>query len=142
MTVSATAALPASVLAGVSIETACGAASALVGVVIVNITPFDVPEELVTETVAVAEEAVSMGRIAAVSSVELTTVVARSEPFQLTSESLVKVVPLAAFTVRVRPLGLLHMGTDAGEMDPITGVAPGAALTVKGTKLEISVVVV
>jgi hypothetical protein len=67
LTVNATAVLPASALAGVSSETACGAARALVGVVIVNVTPFDVPEALVTETVAGAEEAVSMGRIAAVS---------------------------------------------------------------------------
>jgi hypothetical protein len=54
----------------------------------------------------------------------------------------VNVVPLAAFTVRVKPLGLLQKGADDGEMDPITGVGPGAALTVKGTMLDISVVTV
>jgi hypothetical protein len=69
-------------------------------------------------------------------------VVARGEPFQFTTESLVKVVPLAAFTASVKLLGLLQNGADEGEMDPICGTGPGVELIVKRTMLETSVVVV
>jgi hypothetical protein len=83
----------------------------LAGVVIVNGMVFDGPDGAETETPAVPENAASEGRIAAVSLVELTNVVARAEPFaepfaalaQFTTESLVKFVP---FTVKVKPLGL------------------------------------
>jgi hypothetical protein len=46
--------------------------------------------------------------IAAVSWVALRNVVGRGEPFQFTTESLVKVVPFEAVTVRVKPAGLQY----------------------------------
>lgn len=69
--------------------------------------------------------------------------VARAEPFQLTTESLVKFVPV---TVSVNPLGLQY-GVDAcdvvdAESDVIAGGVPGLGVTVKITMLETSVVVV
>lgn len=81
------------------------------GVVIVNAAVFDGPDGAETDTPAVPGNAASEGRIAAVSLVELTKVVARAEPFvelfaplvQFTTESLVKFVP---FTVKVKPVGL------------------------------------
>lgn len=77
-----------------------------------------------TETVTGPETAVSMGRIVAVNCVAL-KVVARGDPFQFTTESLVKVVPLVAFTVSGKPLVLLQNGMEDGEMDPIDGFAAG-----------------
>lgn len=68
--------------------------------------------------------------------------VARGDPFQFTIESLVKVVPVAAFTVRVRLLALPQNGAEAGERDAIAGGVPGAAPIVKRTMLDISVVFV
>lgn len=94
-----------------------------------------------TETVTGPETAVSMGRIVAVNCVAL-KVVARGDPFQFTTESLVKVVPLVAFTVSGKPLVLLQNGMEDGEMDPIDGFAAGWAVTVKKTRFETSVVVV
>ena len=73
---------------------------------------------------------------------ELITVVARGDPFQFTIESLVKVVPVAAFTVRVKPFMLLQNGIETGERDAIAGGVPGAAPIEKRTMFEISVVVV
>lgn len=69
--------------------------------------------------------------------------VARGEPFQLTTESLVKFVPV---TVSVNPLGLQY-GAEAcdvvdAESDVIAGGVPGFGVTVKMTMLETSVVVV
>jgi hypothetical protein len=46
--------------------------------------------------------------IAAVSCVPLTNVVGRGEPFQFTTESLVKIVPVAAVTVRIKPVVLQY----------------------------------
>ena len=56
--------------------------------------------------------AVSVGVIAAVSCVALTKVVARGEPFQFTTASLVKFVP---FTVSVKPW-VLQAGVEAVEV--------------------------
>ena len=70
------------------------------------------------------------------------TVVARGDPFQFTTESLVNVVPVAAFTVSVKPLRLLQNGIETGERDAIAGGVPGAAPIVKRTMFDISVVVV
>ena len=69
--------------------------------------------------------------------------VARGEPFQLTTESLVKFVPV---TVSVNPVGLQY-GVEAcnvvdAESDVIAGGVPGFGVTVKMTMLETSVVVV
>jgi hypothetical protein len=68
--------------------------------------------------------------------------VARRDPFQFTIESLVNVVPLVAFAVRVKPFALPQKGAEAGESDAIDGGFPGAAPMVKRTMLDISVVVV
>jgi hypothetical protein len=61
-----------------------------------------------TKTVAVPREAVSAYVMAALSCVPLRNVVGRGEPFQFTTESLVNVVPVAAFTVRIKPVGLQY----------------------------------
>jgi hypothetical protein len=59
--------------------------------------------ELDTVIDADPAEAISENGMAAVSCVELTNVVPRAEPFQLTTEPFTKFVP---FTVRVNPDGL------------------------------------
>jgi hypothetical protein len=59
--------------------------------------------ELDTVIDADPAEAISENEMAAVSCVELTNVVPRAEPFQLTTEPFTKFVP---FTVRVNPDGL------------------------------------
>ena len=120
-----------------------GAASGVLGVVMVNGRFFEVPIELDTETAAVPENAVSAGKIAAVSWVELTNVVARGEPFQLTTASVVKFVP---FTASVRPAPLQY-GVEAcdvveAESEVTAGPGPGVLVIVKRTIFEISVVVV
>jgi hypothetical protein len=74
--------------------------------------------------------------------VELIRLVARGDPFQFTIESLVKVVPVVAFTVRVRLLALPQNGAEAGERDAIAGGVPGVAPIVKRTMLDTSVVFV
>ena len=79
-----------------------------VGAVMVKGRELELATELETKTVAVPRAAVSAYVIAAVSCVPLTNVVGRGEPFQFTTESLVKIVPVAAFTVRVRPVGLQY----------------------------------
>jgi hypothetical protein len=114
----------------------------IVGVEMVNGSEFDAPAELETETAAATFEAVSEGKIAALSCVELITVVARCDPFQFTTESLVKVVPVAAFTVRVKPLRLPQNGAETGERDAIAGGVPSAAPIEKRTMFDTSVVVV
>jgi hypothetical protein len=134
--------LPASALDGNKDVIACGAARFAAGDVMVNESSLDVPEEFDTETAAVAGEAVSVGRIVAVRCVESTTVVTRGDPFQLTIESLVNVVPLAAVTVSVKLPVLPQKGAEEGEMDPIDGTAADAELIVKRTILDTSVVVV
>jgi hypothetical protein len=62
---SATAALPASAEDGASAEIAPGGARFAAGEVMVKESLLDVPEELETETTAVVDDAVSMGKIAA-----------------------------------------------------------------------------
>jgi hypothetical protein len=74
--------------------------------------------------------------------VELIAVIARGDPFQFTTESLVKVVPVAAFTIRGKVLGLPQNGAEAGERDAIACGVPAAACFVKRTMLDTSVVVV
>ena len=76
-----------------------------VGAAIVNGNELEVVTELDTVTLAVPSAAVSASVMAAVSCEALTNVVTRGEPFQFTTLSLVKAVPLAAFTVSVNPAG-------------------------------------
>lgn len=68
--------------------------------------------------------------------------VARADPFQFTTASLVKVVPLVAFTVSVKPLALLQKAIETGDIEAMAGTGGGVALIVKRTMLETSVVVV
>jgi hypothetical protein len=142
VTAKVSAALPASAVAGASKVMGCGASRFAEGDVTVKGSAFDVPAELDTETIAAAFEAVSTGKIAAVSWVELIRLVARGDPFQFTTESLVNVVPGVTFTVRVKPLGLPQNGAEAGERDAIAGGVPATAPIVKRTMLDTSVVFV
>lgn len=84
----------------------------------------EVDLRLETVTLTDSGKAVSAYVIAACSSVALTNVVGRGEPFQFTTVSLVKVVPVAGVTSRVKPAGLQY-GVDAtaGEL-PSTEIAP------------------
>ena len=97
---------PAAALEGAS--EAIDGAGKDVGAVMVKGRELELATELETKTVAVPRAAVSANVIAAVSCVPLTNVVGRGEPFQFTTESLVKIVPVAAFTVSVRPVGLQY----------------------------------
>jgi hypothetical protein len=95
-----------------------------------KLTELEVDTEFVTVTFTDPGKAVSAYVIAACSSVALTNVVGRGEPFQFTTVSLVKVVPLVVgvglteVTSRVKPAGLQY-GVDAtaGEL-PSTETAP------------------
>jgi hypothetical protein len=120
-----------------------GGGRLVVGVVKVKVTVFDVPVGFETETPALGGNAVSVARIAAVSWFVLTNVVARAEPFQLTTDPLTKFVP---FTVNAKPVGLQY-GADDIEVDGATrevivGAGSGTGLTVKNTTFDTSVVVV
>lgn len=97
---------PAAALEGAS-ETIDGAGND-VGAVMVKGRELELAEELDTKTVAVPRAAVSAYVMAALSCVPLTNVVGRGEPFQFTTESLVKIVPVAAVTVRVKPVVLQY----------------------------------
>ena len=113
------------------------------GVVVVNVTVFDVPDAFDTETRAIPGKAVSVAKIEAVSRAELPKVVARGNPFQFTTEPFAKFEP---FTVNVNPLGWQY-GVDESEVegaetDVITGAGPAAAPILKLTMFETSVVVV
>ena len=110
-------------------------------------TLFEIPGEepkaaLNTETWAVPENAVSVAGIAAVSWVELTTVVGRAEPFQYTVE-LFTAMPFtvelftkfAPFTVSVSPVALQY-GVAAcevvdAEIEEMVGGGPGGGAIVK-----------
>jgi hypothetical protein len=63
--------------------------------------------------------------------VESLTVVARADPFQFTTESLVNVVPAAAVTVRLKPLRLPQNGAEDGEREAIACGVPGVEPMVK-----------
>ncbi len=64
--------------------------------------------------------------------------VARGDPFQFTIESLVKPVPVIISCEKLAP----QNGAEFGESDVSIGGVPGAALTVKRTTFETSLVVV
>jgi hypothetical protein len=94
------------------------------GAVIVKLRELELAAPLDTKTVTIPREAVSAYVIAASSCVALTKAVGRGEPFQFTTESLVKVVPDAAVTVRVKPVGLQYgvedvcvMGAESDAID-------------------------
>jgi hypothetical protein len=115
----------------------------------VKVRELELVAPLETKIVAVPREAVSAYVIAALSCVALTNVVGRGEPFQFTTESLVKLVPLAAVTVSVKPVGLQYGvedicvvdaesdAMDRGEIENESAVVvppPGAGVnTVTGT---------
>ena len=67
VTAKVSAGLPASAVAGASETMGCGPSRFAAGDVMVKESVFDVPAELDTETFAAVFEAVSTGRIAAVS---------------------------------------------------------------------------
>jgi len=102
VTVNVNAALPAPAAVCES-EVSVGAASGIPGVESVTGEDGDVPIEFVTVTFAVPGNAAAVAGIADVSRVALTKVVGSAEPFQFTTESLVKFVP---FTVSVKPCAL------------------------------------
>ena len=106
LTLSEKAAPPAATLLGTK-EVTAGIGND-VGTVIVKVSELEVVTELDTVTLAVPREAVSARVMAAVSCVPLTNVVTRGEPFQFTTLSLVKIVPVAAVTVSVNPTGLQY----------------------------------
>jgi len=139
---SANGGLPAGAELGVT-AVSVGVTSAVVGVTIVKGCEFEVPIELDTVTPAEPGKAVSDGVIAAVSCVALTNVVARPDPFQFTTASLVKFVPV---TASVRPVALQY-GAEAAdvvdaESDVTAGGLPAGAPIWKSTTFETSVVVV
>ena len=142
VTVSVSAELPAAAEVCES-DVIVGATSGVAGVERVNGRDDEDPIEFVTVTAIVPAEAGSEAGIAAVSCVALTKVVACRAPFQLTTASFVKFVP---FTVSVKPCALQN-GVDAAEvvdaeMEVIAGDGPAAALIVKRTTFDISVVAV
>jgi len=110
VTVRGNAAVPAVAWAGES-EVTVGTGSEM-GAVVEKLKKLEFAAEgkFDTEIAAGTSEAVSVGRIAAVSCVALTNVVGRGVPFQLTTEPLTKFVP---FTVRVKPAGLQYEVEDA-----------------------------
>jgi hypothetical protein len=100
VTLSGNAAVPAVAPAGeMEAITAAGSVEAE----IVKEAGAELTAELDTVIDADPAEAISENGMAAVSCVELTNVVPRAEPFQLTTEPFTKFVP---FTVRVNPDGL------------------------------------
>jgi hypothetical protein len=115
VTLSAMAAVPAVALAGKK-EAIVGTGRAA-GAVREKLKGFERTEPLLTVTGCVPWNAASAEVSSAVSCVALTNVVARGEPFQLTTEPFTKFVP---FTVSVRPDRL----QDAVE-DPETDVMAG-----------------
>jgi hypothetical protein len=137
--------LPVGDVAGVT-EMLLGNASGEVGVVNVNGLEGDVPTEFVTVTETAPGNAASVAGMEAVSWVALTKVVACPVPFQFTTASLVKFVPV---TARVKPEALQEGQNDMGgtegadaNSEVIAGGVPSAGPIVKWTTLDISVVVV
>ena len=78
-----------------------GGARFAAGVVMVKSAVFDGPVAFDTVTFAVPGNAESCGKIEAVSWPELTNAVARREPFQFTTDELLKFAPV---TVSVKPV--------------------------------------
>src|SRR6266699_3637849 len=111
----------------------------------VKVTGLDATVGLDTVTGAGPGKAVSVAKIAAVSCVALTKLVARGVPFQLTTEAATKFVP---FTTSVNPdapqYGMEAIGAEDGEIEVevIVGAGGGAAPIVKFTRFDTSVVVV
>lgn len=121
------AAAPAVALAGESDE-AIGAGSNDPGAVTEKLTELEMTEPLDTVMAGVPCRTVSEIEIKAVSCVELTKVVGRGEPFQLTIEPFTKFVP---FTVSVKPVWL-HDGVVLDEVveDESDVMAGGAIVNV------------
>jgi hypothetical protein len=111
----------------------------------VKVTGADATVGFDTVTVAAPRKAVSVAKIAAVSCIALTKVVARGVPFQLTTEAATKFVP---FTTRMNPdapqYGMEATGVEEGEIEVevIVGGGGGCGPIVKFTRFDTSVVVV
>jgi hypothetical protein len=91
--------LPAAAELGV-IKLSVGVGSVVVGVERVKGDELDVPSEFCTVTATLPGNAATLGGMDAVSCVALTNVVGCAAPFQFTTASLVKFVPV---TVSVKP---------------------------------------
>lgn len=115
-----------------------GAGRPEAGVVKVNCVADEVPAELETVTPAAPANAVSVGKMAAVSCVALTKVVTRGDPFQLITDPLVKLDP---FTVKVKPAAAQYPVED-GVIDEMAGPGAPGLLMRNGITLETSVVLV
>jgi hypothetical protein len=116
-TVSVNAGPPTAALDGESGVVMTGTGRLVVGVVMEKVAEFDVVIELDTVTAAVPEKAVSAAVMAAVSCVEFTNVVARSEPFQFTTSPFTKLEP---FTASVSPFEAQN-GVEEGASDEMAG---------------------
>lgn len=124
-------------------ELIAGDASAVAGLESVKYKLDEAPTEFVTATAAEPGNAAWAAGIEAVSCVALTKVVVCGAPFQVTSASLVKFVPV---TVSVKPCALQY-GVEGAEVvdadsEAIAGGVPSAAPIVKRTTFDTSVVTV
>lgn len=142
VTVNASAVLPAAVEVCDS-ELIVGGARGAAGVERVKGEKAEVPIEFDTATLAVPGNAACAAGMEAVSCVALTKVVACAVPFQFTSASLVKFVPV---TVSVKPCALQN-GVEAAEVvdaesEVIAGAVPCGGPIMNWTTFDTSVVVV
>ena len=133
-TVSVNEAAPAVILAGereVAVGTGLEGMGSMVKIEILELPPPGVP----LKTVILADPALTTrgAAMAAVNCIEFTNEVVRAEPFHLTTDPLIKLVP---FTVRVKA-GLPAV-VFAGEMDIIagTGLLP-AVVMMKGKAFDV-----
>jgi hypothetical protein len=125
------------------IEVTLAGARLVVGVVMVKGMVFELPVAEETETPAVPANAVSVGKIVAVSCVELTNVVCRIAPFQFTNAPLAKFCPVTVSVIGFAPqYGAEGIELGGAAMAEITGGGPAAGMIVKFTTFDSSVVVV
>ena len=123
VTVSVNAGVPAVAFTG---ETAASTeVGSVPGAETVKLAAEEIAAPLATVTASVPCAAISAAEIDAVSCVALTNVVARSDPFQLTTDVFTKFEPV---TVSVKPV-MLHDGVEAPEVvDAESDVIDGAKI--------------